>query len=316
MAFEPPSDFVADQGSGNKNKMWKVLGVGCLLILLLLGGLFAAGAFKMVSCCSTISDVAKLSMAGQEFGQGWVELLASRDYEEAYGKLSAEYRSRTTLEVFRARAEEHRERMEGAVPRLRDINVVSQQDDGWRWRQQFQFADSRSEQMLIVMFDVIHEDETFWVESVDYDIRERLLSTEPPARTVLDFHQLIQEGSYEIAFGRFSDGFKQETDQAAFRKFLDAEGSVLKSSRIEIKEVIYNSKDSATVMAIVENKSGVRAVVQYELKTIMPNLPAWQIETISPMVQGESSFRIGDDEQEMPVESDSADESGENDDIP
>lgn len=309
-AFEPPSDFVGSGGGGNKNAtLWKVLGGGCLLILLIFGGLFAAGAFKVVSCCSEFSDVAKTTLASQKFGQEWAATLGQGRYDSAYAQLSADAQALQDPITFRAKAQPYEDRLKASSPRLLGTNLVNQEEGAWRWRQSYQFADSHSQDMLVVMFDVIQVENEFRIESVDFDIRERVLSVEPPATAVLDFHNLIQDSQYEMAFSRLSDAFKNSTDEATFRKFLDAEGAVLKNSQIDIKEVLYNGEDSATVMALVANRSGLKAVVQYELTRPFPNLPAWQITTISPMIQGENTVREAD---ELPVESDSVEESDAN----
>ncbi len=309
-AFEPPSDFVGSGGGGNKNAtLWEVLGGGCLLILLIFGGLFAAGAFKMVSCCSEFSDVAKTTLASQKYGQEWAATLGQGQYDTAYAQLSADAQALQDQNTFRAKAQPYEDRLKASSPRLLGTNLVNQGEGAWRWRQSYQFADSQSQDMLVVMFDVIQVENEFRVESVDFDIRERVLSVEPPATAVIDFHNLIQDSQYEMAFSRLSDAFRTSTDEATFRKFLDAEGAVLKNSQIDIKEVVYNGEDSATVMALVANRSGLKAVVQYELTRPFPNLPAWQITTISPMIQGENTVREAD---ELPVESDSVEENDAN----
>lgn len=313
-AFEPPSDFVASGGGGNKNAtLWKVLGGGCLVILLILGGLFAAGAFKVVSCCSEFSDVAKTTLASQEFGQQWAATLGQGKYDAAYAQLSEDTKASQDQATFQSKAAAFEDRLKVASPRLLGTNLVNQQEGAWRWRQSYQFADSQSEDMLVLMFDVIQVAGEFRIESVDFDIRERVLSVEPPATAVLEFHSLIQDSQYEMAFSRLSEAFKTSTDEATFRKFLDAEGAVLKNSEIEVKEVLYNSEDSATVMAMVVNRTGLKAVVQYELTRPFPHLPAWQITTISPMIQTEEAVP---EIQELPVESDSIEVSDTNEEKP
>ncbi|QED26500.1 hypothetical protein FRD01_04405 [Microvenator marinus] len=307
MAFEPPSDFVTDSGSSKKT-IWKVLGVGCLLILLIIGGFFAAGTFKMVSCCSDISDAAKSTMAGQEFGKAWVSEVAGGNIDSAFSQTTPSFQEGMSKESFASKVKEHESWLANNVARVRDTNVLSQGDAGWKWRIFYQFSKPGSEQMLVLILDVVQVEEKFLVDAVDFDVRERLMSAEPPAQAVLDFHDLIQGAEYEVAFGRLSDGFKSSTNQDAFRKFLDAEGAVLKGSTLEIKDVIYNAQDSATVMAFAENKSGAKAIVQYELSTPMPNFPTWQIDTISPMLQGESEIEVENDAPETEVESESASE--------
>lgn len=310
-AFEPPSDYVPENGGGSstKKKIWMVLGGGCLLIILAIALLFGAGAFKMVSCCNQFQDVAKRSMAAQNYGYEFASLVGSGNIDDAYSRFSEELKSQMSRQEFASKLDEYEPMLNAAVAPRR-MNTQARQtgtdlEDVKEWTQTYQFSGATSTEMLVLTFDVqqFGQDEaaSFQVSSVDFDLRPRNLAAEPPAVEVTEFHDELQSGNYEMAYGRLGEPFKNETDVKAFRTFLDDQGDLFKRSSMEVKEVAYNSDQAATVVALVKSASGTNAVVQYELISPMPNLPMWKIITISPMMK--TNPEEGADAQDGPGDS-------------
>lgn len=307
-AFEPPSDFVAPE-KGGKKKIWMILGGGCLVVLLICGVLFAAGTFKAISCCNTLQDIAERSAAVRQFASGWATQVTTGDLDAAYQALSQQERAQISLADFKAEVAKHSAAMQGAYPQLFNIKPIDEKSisDAKVWRVSYQFMRLYEEQMLVLTFDVKvseTEEDDFEVENIDFSYRERVVAEEPPATEVINFHDEIQAGRYELAYGRMPREFKDATSMEAFKTFLDSEGSVLVGSELEITEVSYPSDGRATVMAIARKKDQ-QAVVQYELQSSpSTGLQMWQIVAISPTLTTDEKKNEGDGDKAGGVESD------------
>lgn len=312
-AFEPPSDYVPPSKGGGKNKLWMILGGGCLVLLLIIGGLFAAGAFKAVSCCNQLQNVAARTMAAQQFATGWGSQVGAGDYQAAYQALSEAEKGRMDLPKFTGLFAEHSTSMQASPPQLFNTTALNHEaiTDVNAWRISLQYSTPSAKEMVVVSFNTVLTGEdpvSFAVENIDVDKRPRVLGGEPPAREVLEFHDELQAGRYEMAYGRLPDAFKDATSLETFRAFLDAEGSILVGTKLEIQEVAYPEPMRATVMAIASGE-GRKGVVQYELQgSPMAGMQMWQIMTISPMVQAQTDTQVDVDagaaEGDVRVESD------------
>lgn len=292
-AFEPPSDFVGGSGGGSSGtkKVLMVGGIGCGVLLLIIGVLFAAGAFKAVSCCNQVSDFAQKSAGAQEYALEFGRALHEKDFESAYKMTSDSYRSANSLEMFTAAFDPYAAHLQGA-PRVFNTRAggvdgpAESVDDLTKgWVIALQFARPEGSEQLLVELDVAPQGEAqFTIQGVRAESRARSLSSEPPAKEVLEVHDDLAAGRYEMAYGRMAPPFKQETDMAAFKGFLDDSNGVMISNDVEITSVEYGSPQAATVMATVTAKDGRRAIVQYELSTPIPNMPVWKVMAISPVV--------------------------------
>lgn len=299
-AFQPPSDMGSSGGSGgNKRKLWLGLGIGCGVILILTGILFAAGAFKAVSCCNTVKDVAEGSVAAQEFGQRFANAAATGDTAAAYAMTSDAFQQSTSEEAFKQVVSEHRARMETNTPRLFDMQMKAQDGASLEslkqsgWRLSYQFAGPTDQEMLLLIFSVERDpggaegEASFVISDVMFDERPRDLAREAPATEVLEFHETLQRGNYEQAYARLAPAFQEETGFEAFRKFLDDAGEALTKSSLTIRQVDYSDDNlQSTIVAHAATASGADALVQYELVPFQPNLPnvGWRIVAIAPLV--------------------------------
>lgn len=331
-AFQPPSDMVGNgSGGSGKKKIWVGLGIGCGVLLLLIGIAFAAGAFKAVSCCNTLKDAAEQSQGAQQFGERFSRAISDGELQKAYSMTSSEFQSKLDSEAFESAVNAHRDKLSSGSPRLFNLQVDQKDpnqpsfDDltSGIWQMSYQFAGPSDDRMLLLNFTVRRigegEEAKFVAENVKFDERARNLANEPPAREVLEVHDLIQRGQYERAYGRLGMQFKQESDRDTFNQFIDDTGEVLTSSELQIREVAYNDSNSqATVMAHARSSSGKNAIIQYELVPLQKEMPgfAWRIVTISPMIAEVAEDGPDEPVPPMPDEDAEAQTHGATDDAP
>ena len=156
------------------------------VLLVLLGILFAAGAFKAVSCCNTVKDVSQSSLAAQEFALEFAATVARGDASAAYQKTSDAFREETTEEAFKAVVDENRPHMSTNAPRLHDLMIQAGEEASLEslktsgWRLSYQFAGPTDEEMLLLILNVARvpdaEETTFVVTGVMFDERPRSLA--------------------------------------------------------------------------------------------------------------------------------------------
>ena len=297
-AFQPPSDMTNGGGSGGgRKKVWIGLGIGCGLVLLVIGILFAAGAFKAVTCCSEVKDLAQNSVVVRDAGQAFADDVHAGNIDAAYARTSADFQSKMTRDQFKQAVEAHRAPMNASSPRLFDMQLKTENPEKIEglskgtWKLTYQFAGPKDEKMLLLTFAVKSVGEgadlKYVIEDVAFDERLRDLESEPPAAEVLEFHKLLQKKNAAMAYARLAPGFQQQTDYEAFQRFLEDTGDILTNSRIEVREVAYNETNTqATVMAHAKTVSGKDAIIQYELVPLQPEMPGfgWRIVSIAPLV--------------------------------
>lgn len=302
-AFEPPSDFSSGDGGGSSTtkKLLLIGGAGCGIILLIVGILFAAGAFQAVSCCNQVGDAVKKTGEAQKYGSEFALALAGRDFDQAYAMTSDDFRRDTSKEQFVSAFEPYDSYLD-ATPRTFNVQAgtsgqpaESMDDLGKSWTVILQFAKSNASKQLLLEVDVLAtEDAGFVIDGVRAEERARAISSEPPAREVLEMHDDLAAGRYEMAYGRMAQPFKQETDVDAFKAFIKDSGGVMISNDVIIQEVDYVSDQQATVMATVTSEDGNKAVVQYELSNPIPSSQMWQIMAISTPVQADPDSTTGE----------------------
>lgn len=294
IAFQPPSDM-SGGGSSGKKKVLVGLGVGCGLVLVVIGILFAAGAFKAVSCCSQFQGAYNDSVEAQAFGESFATHIASGDVEKAYALTSPSFQSTMSEEAFTTAVEAHRDRIDGNRPRLHHINLEGEDaqnlDDIGKgtWRLQYQFASAADTTMLLLILGAVPqgegEDRSFVATEVAFEERPRNLSMEAPAVEVQKIHQHLQNSQYERAYGRLGVGFQQSTSADAWKQFLNDAGPALTSSTLEVREVTYEG-DQATVMTHARTADGKSTLIQWELSQLAAGQPGfgWRVIAIAPMI--------------------------------
>ena len=306
-AFQPPSDMGgAGGGEGRgKKKILVGLGIGCGVILLVIGLLFAAGAFKAVSCCSDVANLAQSSVGARDYGQKFADAVAQGKLDEAYAMTSPEFQAKTSREAFGNAIAAHREKIASNAPRMFNLELQTKGDPdsleslkSGAWNLSYQFAGPADETMLLLNVlvtkpaDAVDDATAFTVEGVQLDERPRNLAAEPPAEEVLKIHDLLQRGSYEMAYSRLAPRFQESSDFETFRKFLDDTGDILQRSDLAIREITYNETNTqATVMAQATTADGANAIVQYELVPLQPDMPGfgWRVVAIAPIIGAKPS---------------------------
>jgi hypothetical protein len=267
-------------------------GIGCGVVLLVIGVLFAAGAFKAVSCCNQVGEFAQNSAKAQEFALKFGEALHQKDFAAAHAMTSESYRSANNLAAFEQSFEPYAAQLT-APPRVFNLRAgntgggepQSLDDLGKGWSIMLQFATPQGSEQLLVEIDVSPKGEgEFTIDGVRAETRARSLEAEPPAQEVLAVHRDLAAGRYEMAYGRMAQPFRQQTTMDAFKGFLKDTDGIMTSRDVVVNSVEYGSTQNATVMATVTADDGSRAIVQYELMTPIPNMPQWQIVAISPTV--------------------------------
>lgn len=297
-AFQPPSDMLGDGGgSSTSKKIFIGLGIGCGAIMLILGLLFAAGAFKAVTCCNEVKGIAESSVAAEKYATEFTNELYRGDYDAAYARTTPEFQARVNASAFASTVQAHAEQLKSNAPRVFNVELEQHGDADQpsledlakgTWVITYQFAGPTDETMLLLDVRVAKtSEEAFGIADIRFDERVRNLAHEPPAEAVLEMHDHLQRGQYEFAYTRLGDAFRTSTDREAWRKFLDDVGPVLTSSKLEIREVSYNDANTqATVMAHAQASTGQNAIIQFELQPVGEAIPGvgWRIVSIAPLL--------------------------------
>lgn len=323
--FKPPSDFVADD-SGGGNNVWKYLGIGCGVVLLIIGIAFAFGAWKTASCCGDVVDAGKYTAAASQTATQFAANVSSGKVDEAYSQTSESFQERVTKEQFRKRLAQHARFLQASAPRQSGMETDTGQDPQntelkpSEWTISFEFAGPDSTEKLAMTLGVVRkgegDDAEIAVDSMRFDVRERVLAAEPPAQTVTDFHRKVQRGSYDLAYKLMASEYSTKNDRSAFDGFLDENQSAFLGSTPTIKSVDYGS-GRATVVAETSSQKGEKWRISYEL-TRGFSTTGWSITSIEPTqieaggdrgTEDEAVDDSGEEEGADQVDEPSADES-------
>lgn len=303
-AFQPPSDMGSGSsgGSSTGKKLFIGFGIGCGALLLIFGLLFAMGAFKAVSCCSDIQQFAGDATAAVTFADEFAQDLHKGNLEQAYGKTTATYQATVDRGTFEDLVETHRHRL-NAPPRQAAVNVEHHGDEApsmdalknVTWLIDYHFADTGDTTLLWANFRVVPKEEGgFAIDGVLFDERPRNLATEPAPKEVQTVFAELSAGRYEAVHVRLDQGMRDTLSVDQWRTFLGAEGAVLTSGRMEIREVSYSDDGKqATVLTHHTTADGTNAIVQWELRPGVGMLQ-WRVAAIAPLV--------GQQAEQQPVE--------------
>ncbi|MGM0555425.1 MAG: hypothetical protein ACQEVA_03505 [Myxococcota bacterium] len=306
--FKPPSDFVADD-SGGGNNVWKYLGIGCGVVLLIVGIAFAFGAWKTASCCGDAMDAAKQTMKAQQASAQFADKVSAGDTQEAYALTSEAYQNSVSLDEFQKTLSAHAELLRSSPPRPSGVQAQqSDQSDGQNlkandWTMKYEFSGPQSSKKLVMTLNVMREgegeDAQFFVDDMRFDERRRVLSAEPPAEAVTSFHRHVRRGNYGSAYDLMGPEYSTETDRATFEEFVGGEyESAYHGDEPEIRAVDYGN-GRAVVIAETVGEQGATWRIEYELKRgIGPS--GWVVSAIAPQ-------RVGD---AAPAEPDGSTEGG------
>jgi hypothetical protein len=304
--FNPPSDFSADPSSGSKKKIWVFLGVGCGAMLLVVGLLFAVGAFRAVSCCTDLADVGKRTITAQLTAQEVSLALHQGEYETAYRYVSSSLRAELSPQQFREVFRPHEELLQSGYPLLADMQTRGESLEELRditaWTAVVRFIPPTGQEVLVVDLGLQwrgeEADPAVELVSVHVDRRVRPLEEEPAARSVQVFLRTLRQGEWEEARRQLSpDSPLRQGELDGFRSFVRDHGEVLTGDRPRIESVAYGPLEANVV--VVQGSVAMTFLLE-------SSGGHWRILTI------ERSSRRPDEsgqEQVAPVEDDSSPES-------
>ena len=285
--FKPPSDFVNEESGGGGKKVWKWVGIGCGVIVLIVGIFLALGTWKTVSCCSDAVDVAQSTNQARQFGLEFAGRLSQGKVDKAWSQTSAKFQSETSREQFEEKVAAHAELLGASQPRMANLNVQHQgSQKPTRWEMSVEFAQPTGDQKLVLITEAVRQGEgdsaSFHIDSLRFDVRHRSLSDEPPAREVIAFHGDLRGGSYEAAYKRLAPSFAKERDTQSFRDFIGQQEALFTAQPVNVGAVEYLSGRQARVVVQVNPEQGQPGVIEYRLRQMMPGMPNWKINSIAP----------------------------------
>ncbi|MBA2663849.1 MAG: hypothetical protein H0U74_16290 [Bradymonadaceae bacterium] len=307
--FQPPSDFVGDEGGSGKKRIWKYVGIGCAGVLLIVGLLMGLGAFRAVSCCSDLVDVGKRSIEANQFAQSFAQTVYEGKLDEAYAMTSEAYRKEVSREGFDQALSAHEQALRTSPPMVFNIQVRASSDDAVEanhWDVSVRFAPPEGSQMVVMNVGVgwsgAAGEQHFAVSQMSVERRLRDLTAEAPAQEVVALHRDLRSGNYEAAYKRLSQGFAGETESdgfEAFRAFVAENEALLTRESLEVFRVEYESPQRAVVSARMSAPEQPAQVVGFLL--VGPGAGwNWRVESIlpGPTVEIEAVQEVEADESE------------------
>ncbi len=320
LAAEPPSDFVSEGGGGGgggRRTVWKVLGVGCLAVVLLGAVLMSVGAFKVASCCG---DAKRLTEGGQRMGaaaRSFGAAVQEGDYASAHTFVDPQASGLADEAALRALFKPHEPLMreavllldevrplppegtpQGSLPDLSKVNQFKvfgrfyplEGDAALRLTMTFSLlgeapAEADGEQRAVRMI-------ALKVEPGQVD-----LAQEAPARAVRELHGMLQGGDRASAYLAMAQPFREASHQESFEAFIDEQGDLFTQSVLKLQDVRYDAASQgmlARVTGTLRSQSERVALVNYEVMRSESNL--WHVSSIAPMIQAQvdASADLGD----------------------
>lgn len=232
--FKPPSDFASDKsGSGGGANIWKMLGIGCAVIVLAVGTALAFGAWKTVSCCT---DAMVTGGLVRDFAFEVAGELKNEEFDAVYARTSPALAEEISVEQIAAQRGEYAAYFEQASPYISGVNARS--DENWEVRVDFAPPNRDQKLVLIMSLDVegAHSDDASKVllDSLKFELKTRDLRSEPAAVVVLNFHRALRRDNTDAAYAQVEPLF---SEKSAFNVFLEDQKSVFRSGKVEIEAV-------------------------------------------------------------------------------
>lgn len=283
--FKPPSDFVPDRATpGGGRNIWKILGIGCAVILMIVGLALAFGAWKTVSCCGDAVDMMRRNSQASEFALSAAQQLKDNQLDAMYAKFDpklAETMSRQELGELRA---EFAQFLDVASPRMAELKIKSDQ----QWEFTTEFAEPSADQKLVLTMGVKDltpeksESFEFSITRITFTQQTRVLREEPAARAVLEFHRKLRAGENVAAFDYVERLF---ITQEGFDKFLKDQQPVFREGTPEVLSIEYGGSGRALLKARLADTDGQRALVEYQMfPASLPGIP-YVISGITPVYE-------------------------------
>jgi|GEM_PF-6804393 len=276
--FKPPSDFVGDSsGSGGGKSIWKVLGIGCAVIILLMGAFLACGAWKTFSFCSDFVEKGSLL---REFSSEVVVELKNEEFDKVRARMAPALAGRISEEQLAIQRREYARYFENATPYISQVNM----QDTNIWRVGVDLAPPASTQKLVILMeiDIANADSgnasDLVLTSLVFEQQERNLRAEGPAVAVLDFHRNLRADNPDAAFELLATTYG---DIGAFRAFLEDQKPVFSAGDVKI-ESVDSRLDGARVVALIGEPGAEQVRVVYELGLSTTRMGQYELQKITP----------------------------------
>ncbi|AWV89401.1 hypothetical protein [Bradymonas sediminis] len=296
--FKPPSDFVSgDSGSGGGKKVWKILGIGCLVILILFGVALAFGAWQTVSCCGSFKEFIVQEVAAQKMATEVASDLKANKLEAIRAKMSEDLAAKISVDQLSLQRDEYASLIDGALPNIMGSTMTA---DG-HWDISVEFTPPESSQKLVMILGIDaqpvadSEEPVLTLDSLLFEQRSRDLRAEPAAVVVLDFHRALRSGNDETAYALVASRFPE---MAAFRTFLADQKPVFREGEVKIKSV-ENRHDRSTVYILVGPDGAERLQVEYELGPSRASVGKLEIRKVIPTYLNVAPTEEGDADLEV-----------------
>lgn len=329
MTADKPSDFVEEASTPSSGRrLFKIAGIGCAGILVLVGILFAAGAFKAVSCCGDVSSMSQNTQQAAFQANLWAGHIQKARYDQARALFSPELAAQLDLEGFTAQFKPHTKLIISSVPMVDKITPVIEGDGSdlsairnvkaWDAIVRF-YPDEQAQENPSELIVTLHqglspkstkEKPEIYIKSFELKARKIEYSQEEPALRVLNFQRAIQLEGLEAAYAQLAPEFQQATDLDAFSTFIKEQAPILLKGDLDVRQVTYRGSEGgymASVVAAISTTTGDRAIVTFELKRIVNS---WGIVGISPLIESKkeaSADASPDNTPDMAPAADTAD---------
>lgn len=305
--FEPPSDFVQESGgSGGGRKFWKIFGIGCAGLVLVLGVITLLGVYKGVSCCTDIANVGQQSIGAVMYGVEFNSKVQDAQFDSAHAMMSEGLKGQLTVEDLQKKYD---------VPWLADATLLNDGIQGGNqnvqsledvkniktWDLQMRLYPQAGDRQIVSTVGVElvamadendpEQEATFAIYRLDVEERVIDFKAERPAQTVLSMHGRLQATDYSQAF-RFMNPAAKQGGMATFKSFIEDHGDLFTKSIMDIEDVRYPGTELAIVNTTLTHE-GKKVPVTYTL-TPTANKQVWAVEEISPRLDA------GDVTEQMP----------------
>ncbi len=236
------SSFHSDGPSNTWGRIVVGGGLGCLLVLLLLGMAVSVGGVKFAQCCQDKMGAERKIVLGPI--EAVVDKLGENNMEGAYKAMSEGYRKRASLEEFRTHAQSHGDVVRGG--RVELFNMRTPPGDRGRVYIVVRIYEPKTNtEKGLATFVVKKTGEKNAQGKPVYGVEEffagapRALAIQEAVEQVVQLHiERLGRGEVEAAYAQVSDAFTGGSrDAEAFARFVDSQGELLRGGEVVVQEL-------------------------------------------------------------------------------
>lgn len=324
MSFDPPSDFVDDDGAGSgsrKKTVLKVFGIGCAVVVLVLGLLGALGAFKAVSCCNDITNVGIHTGTAQKQALAFGDAVSSSNFEAMHQLLAPEYKAQLSPEKLKELYAPHQAILASCVNLTGKLEMgdnVENLEDVQRiksWKISMRCFPREANQVLnshltLKLMEQEQPEEGGNIKVTHLNVLAQPLdiASEAPVQSVKEMHGLLQAENLDQAWMKMSPEHQKSQGKPQFVAFIKDQGDLFTKSTMDVRELHYVNTKKAQVVALLTAASGKKAIVTYELQHEMG---FWRVASFTPLIEtvDKPAAQLPQDEGDMGQLPDQSEES-------